>query len=116
MNFKEVIVTPDIVIHCSKLEDAKILLNAAHKKGLKWQTGEYYNVSIEKIFSYFCENTCFDLYEGQFSSMNMYHENKKIIEFDTIEFNDDNHDDFDVISSSMTFLQLLKTFEREDKK
>jgi len=109
LDFQE-IVNKNIIIHCETKEEAIILLNDAHKFGLKWSSGipfiEDYN------WDFYKEKTCYELLEEDeifgsgFTGIDYFldQEDKKIIKFKDLikpdEISLDNYlDEFNFLES-----------------
>jgi chloramphenicol 3-O-phosphotransferase len=87
MKFSDTI-NDNIVINCVTLQDAQILLIIAHKKGLKWESGDSYN--NKNLYHIYKEETCYNLSSGLYSSRHFYINNgMTVINFDDIEFTDE---------------------------
>lgn len=73
------ILKENTVVNCVTEEQARSLLKEAHEKGLKWCRGNSY---LEKNHWSLCkENTCYDLLDGSFDSIDYCKENYTILTY-----------------------------------
>ena len=79
----EKIMKENVVVHCNREWKAVNLLKWAHSNGLKWDRGEYY-LKCNAWYMY-KDETCYNLYKGEFSSYNYYkNENYKIYKYEDV--------------------------------